>query len=133
MSASYDGRAAEEGLGAAAGLAAPSDDLEDEQAAQQSPSVRLSYESPAALDGVIASCFGEGTVDLTVHVTTSSAASRQTGTTTQTVATTFPDLPCGEDTELALDVDGVTEVGFSVSGADRDGAWSAAVLGTPQG
>ena len=127
MSASYDGRAAEGGLGAAAGLAAPSDDLEDEQAAQQSPAVILSYESPAALDGVTASCFGEGTLDLTVHVTSAAEVGAQT------VATTFPDLPCGEDTELALDVDDVTEVGFSVSGADRDGAWSAAVLGTPQG
>lgn len=74
---------------------------------------------------MLASCFGKGTLDLTVHVTSAAEAG------TQTVATTFPDLPCGVETELALDVGGVTEVGFSVSGADRDGAWSAAVLGTP--
>lgn len=76
---------------------------------------------------MLASCLGEGTLDLTVHVTSAAEVGAQT------VATTFPDLPCGEDTELALEADGVTEVGFSVSGADRDGAWSAAVLGTPQG
>ena len=114
-------------LGAAAGLVSPSDEPRHDQAGRQRPGTSLSYETPVALEGVVASCFGEGTVDLTVHVTTVS------GAVTYDDQTEFPDLPCGEDSELTLEADGVTAIGFSVAGAERDGAYSAVALGTPPG
>ena len=117
----------EDSLGSASGVVVPTEELDDEQAAQQSVAVELG-QGQVAVRGVLASCFGESTVDLTVHLSTTSD-----GAGTETTATTFRALPCGEDTELALEADGVTGVGFSVSGADRDGAWSAMVLGASQG
>lgn len=112
-------------LGAGAGLVSPLDEVPQDQAGRQTPGVTLSYETPVALEGVVASCFGEGTIDLTVHVTTVS------GEITYDASTEFPDLPCGEDSELTLEADDVTVIGFSVSGAERDGAYSAVALGTP--
>ena len=117
----------EDSLGSASGVVVPTEELDDAQAAQQSVAVELG-QGQVAVRGVLASCFGESTVDLTVHLSTTSD-----GAGTERTATTFRALPCGEDTELALEADGVTGVGFSVSGADRDGAWSAMVLGASQG
>ena len=117
----------EDSLGSASGVVVPTEELDDEQAAQQPVAVELG-QGQVAVRGVLASCFGESTVDLTVHLSTTSD-----GAGTERTATTFRALPCGEDTELALQADGVTGVGFSVSGADRDGAWSAMVLGQSQG
>lgn len=114
-------------LGAGTGLVSPVDEVPHDQAGQQRPGTSLSYETPVTLEGVVASCFGEGTVDLAVFVSTVS------GEVTYTTTTEFPDLPCGEDSELSLEVDDVTVIGFSVSGAERDGAWSAVALGTPPG
>ncbi|ACZ22626.1 hypothetical protein Sked_27220 [Sanguibacter keddieii DSM 10542] len=112
-------------LGAGAGLVSPLDEVPHDQAGRQTPGVTLSYETPVVLEGVLASCFGDGTVDLTVHVATVS------GEITYDTSTEFPDLPCGEDSELTLEADDVTAIGFSVSGVERDGAYSAVALGTP--
>jgi len=127
MNQPFPGVSTEGSLGSASGVVVPTEDLDDEQAAQQPVAVELG-QGEVAVRGVLASCFGESTVDLTVHLSTTSD-----GAGTERTATTFRALPCGEDTELALEADGVTGVGFSVSGADRDGAWSAMVLGPSQG
>ena len=127
MNRPFAGVSTEDSLGSASGVVVSTKELDDEQAAQQPVAVELG-QGQVAVRGVLASCFGESTVDLTVHLSTTSD-----GAGTERTATTFRALPCGEDTELALEADGVTGVGFSVSGADRDGAWSAMVLGPSQG
>ena len=127
MNQPFPGVSTEGSLGSASGVVVPTEELDDAPAAQQSVAVELG-QGQVAVRGVLASCFGESTVDLTVHLATTSD-----GAGTERTATTFRALPCGEDTELALEADGVTGVGFSVSGADRDGAWSAMVLGASQG
>lgn len=127
MNQPFAGVLTQDSLGSASGVVVPTEELDDEQAAQQPVAVELG-QGQVAVRGVLASCFGESTVDLTVHLSTTSD-----GAGIERTAKTFRALPCGEDTELALEADGVTGVGFSVSGADRDGAWSAMVLGPSQG
>lgn len=86
--------------------------------------VTMTFERPSHLDGLQLRCLGDGTVDLTVHVTTEDAPG-----STRTTSTTYPAVPCGADgTEDELDLDGVTSVGVGGS-ADRRGAWSVAVVG----
>ena len=91
--------------------------------------VEISYEQPAHVDAVSVECFGDGSVDITLLVTSTTADGVE-----QTSQTTAPQQPCGGPAHsIPLDADSVTTIGVSGSGADQEGAWSAHVLGTVPG
>jgi hypothetical protein len=111
-----DTSAGDRALGEARARITPTPDAETEPGAE----ISLTYPAPVRLEDVRLSCLGGGTLDFTVSVTTSE------GTTGRTVA----DVPCDEAAyEHAVPADGVTDVRVDASGADRDGAWSAVLLG----
>lgn len=91
----------------------------------EGPAVSLMFPSPAQVDGVQLSCFGDGTLDFTVYVTTDLGDG-----TTQTEASEHPDQQCGQDTDVPLTGAGVTEIGFAATGASDGGAWSAEPYGS---
>jgi len=93
--------------------------------------VLIEYDSPAHVEAVRVSCFGDGTLDFAVETTTPDDAG---GSSTTTRGTEVADVACGDDpVDVPLDVDGVTSVRMSGSGADRTGAWHAEVLGERAG
>lgn len=111
-----DTSAGDRALGEARGRVTPAPAAE----AGSDAGVSLAYADPVRLEGVRLSCLGGGTLDFTVSVATPA------GTTDRTVA----DVPCDEAAhEHAVPAAGVTDVRVDASGADRDGAWSAVLLG----
>lgn len=88
------------------------------------PDVSVALDSPTRVAGAHLDCTGPGTVDVTVSVTSGS------GTST----TTVHDVPCDSDgRDVPLAVGDAVGLGFSGSGAERDGAWSAWVRGQHAG
>lgn len=103
-------------LGAATGRVDPADDELDQPA---DAGITLTYPEPAGLTGVRLSCFGPGSLDFEVHVTT--ASSRRTYA--------YADLACDDEVDQAIAADDVTDVRVDAAGADHAGAWHAVVLG----
>ncbi|PWD49447.1 hypothetical protein C8046_00650 [Serinibacter arcticus] len=111
--------AAANSLGSGSGLTSPVD-----AGVGRGSTVSLTFLSPTSVDGVRVSCFGEGTLDFAVHVT-----SEPESDTVQTEIQTFEDQRCGQDSDLPVAGDNVTAIGFTASGSSREGAWSAEALG----
>jgi hypothetical protein len=87
--------------------------------------ISVTYPRPERVDGVRLACLGEGTVSFTVEVTGVSSSTTEE----------HRDLRCGPE-EHEIPLTGVAEatgVRVNAFGADRDGAWSAAVLGAEAG
>lgn len=107
--------AADGDLGEASGPVSPAD-----AAPRPGEGITLRYPDPVRLERVRLSCLGGGTLDFALSVATS------VGGTEQTV----PDVPCDETAhEHEIPAADVTAIRVDVSGADRDGAWTAVLLG----
>lgn len=91
----------------------------------EGPMVSPTFPSPVQVDGVQLACFGGGTLDFTVYVTTEIGDG-----TTQAEVSEYQDQQCGQDTDVPLTDDGVTEIGFAATGAGGGGAWSAEPYGS---
>lgn len=118
MDRSPDASAGDRNLGEATGRSTVADDA----VPTPGEGISLEYPEPVRLDGVRLSCLGGGTLDFALSVATTA------GTTEQTVAA----VPCDEEPhEQAAPATGVTSVRVDASGADRDGAWNAVLLGDP--
>ncbi|GAA1993302.1 hypothetical protein GCM10009718_33760 [Isoptericola halotolerans] len=111
--------AADDELGSLSSLVGRSD-----PAPADTDGISLAYDAPATITGVRLTCLGEGTLEFTVHMDGTGSGSSRTVT----------DVPGGPDAhEESLSVTEVTEVRVTATGADRDGAWRAVVLGHEQG
>lgn len=118
MDRSPDESAGDRNLGEATGRSTVVDDAEP----APGEGITLEYPDPVGLDAVRLSCLGGGTLDFALQVATTA------GTTEQTVAA----VPCDQQPhEQAVPASGVTSVRVDASGADRDGAWNAVLLGDP--
>ncbi|WP_282944074.1 hypothetical protein [Cellulomonas endometrii] len=120
-----DARADDAGADGVLGQATARVGTADREPAAAPGAVALTFDEPIQVQGLRLSCVGDGTVDLTVYVTTGTA-----GGGTSTEALTYADVACGSTVhEEPLAVQDATGIGFSGSGADRAGAWHAVVVG----